>query len=123
MLPEPTTSEAPRPSRGARLALIALVALASSGLLAACGSSKSSSGSSTAKLDTARVARSIEQSILAQKHLPSKVNCPSGVPQEQGRTFECIAITKAVKKPHNPVRTRFVVTIQNSRGYVTYEGK
>jgi hypothetical protein len=108
--------------RAARAGGVLLAALACGATLAACGSSSKSSSSKT-NLNTARVARSIEDSILAKKHLTSKVTCPAQVPQEAGKTFECIAITRAVKKPHQPIRTPFVVTIQNSKGFVTYEGK
>ena len=97
-------------------------ALACAALIGACGSSKSSSTSTGAstKLDTARVARSIEQSILAQRHLKAIVSCPTGVLQEAGHTFEC---TARIKKGKKVTSTPFVVTIHNSRGYVTYVGK
>jgi Domain of unknown function (DUF4333) len=92
--------------------------------LAACGSSSKSSGSKgKTNLNTARVARSIEQSILSQRHLRSRVVCPAAVPQEKGRTFECIATTETIKRPVKHAKTPFVVTIQNDNGYVTYEGK
>jgi len=94
-------------------------------LVSACGSSKSSSeSSSTAKtnVDTARVALSIEQTIAAKRHLKATVVCHSAVPAVKGKTFECIATTtNATTKA--PVKTPFIVTIQNGRGYVTYEGK
>lgn len=94
----------------------------------ACGSSASSTSStpgSATKIDlnTTRVEHSIEQSILAERHLASTVVCPSAVPQEAGRTFECIASTPSAKKPGTLIKTPFVVTIQNSKGYVTYAGK
>jgi hypothetical protein len=116
-----------------RAAALALAALACAVLMSACGSSaSSSSGSSTSSasgsttkidLNTTRVAHSIEQSILAERHLASTVVCPSGVPQEAGRTFECVASTASAKKPGTLVKTPFVVTIQNKNGYVTYAGK
>lgn len=92
-------------------------------LLGGCGSSKSSSTSSTVipNLDTARVAHSIERSILTQRHLHYHVLCPAKVPQEQGRTFECLASGRNAK--HKLATTPFLVTIQNKRGYVTYVGK
>ncbi len=98
-------------------------ALSSAALLSACGSS-SSPKEPTAKtnLNTARVARSIEQSIVAQRGLKAKVTCPAPVPQEAGRTFECQAVTHAAKAPHKATTTPFLVTIQNPRGYVTYVG-
>ncbi len=127
----PSGVSVPRVRRAAGLALAALACAA---LMSACGSSasSSSSGSSTSSasgsttnidLNTTRVAHSIEQSILAERHLASTVVCPSGVPQEAGRTFECVASTASAKKPGTLVKTPFVVTIQNKNGYVTYAGK
>jgi hypothetical protein len=100
-----------------------LAALAGAALIAGCGSSKSSSTSSTSKasLNTARVAKSIEDSIFAQRKLKYHVTCPATVPQEQGRTFECTATGLNAK--HKRTSTQFLVTIQNNRGYVTYVGK
>ncbi len=70
-----------------------------------------------------RVAASIEQSIFSERHLHARVACPAAVPQEQGKTFECIATSRSAKKPFAVTKTPFVVTIQNSKGYVTYRGK
>jgi hypothetical protein len=118
-----------RVGRGAGLALAALACAA---LMSACGSSAGSSGSPTSsargstttiKLNTTRVAHSIEQSILSERHLASTVVCPTEVPQEAGRTFECVATTASAKKPSTLVKTPFVVTIKNNKGYVTYAGK
>lgn len=94
-------------------------------LLSACGSAAGSSTTTTAKpvdLDVARVERAIERSILAQRHLKSTVVCPATVPQRPGK-FPCIATTLSVKKPHRPIKTPFVVTIHNSKGLVSYEGR
>lgn len=97
--------------------------LTGAALLGGCGSSSSSSTSSTVttNLNTARVARSIEKSILTQRHLHYHVACPATVRREQGRTFECIANGRNAK--HKPAVTRFLVTIQNKSGSVTYVGK
>ena len=101
-----------------------VLAIACAALVVACGSSKSATTSqSKANVDTARVARSIEQSILAQRHLRSTVVCPTAVPQVKGNTFECVATTRTVTKPVKVGKTPFVVTIQNANGYVTYAGK
>jgi Domain of unknown function (DUF4333) len=89
--------------------------------LGACGSSSSKATSKT-NLNTSRVARSIEQSILSQRKLKAKVTCPALVPQEAGRTFECQAVTRAARAPHKETTTPFLVTVQNARGYVTYVG-
>lgn len=101
-----------------------VAALAGAALISACGgsSSSSSSGAKTS-VDTARVAESIEKSVLSERHLHSTVVCPKSVPQEAGRTFECIATTKSTKAPFTVSKTPFVVTVQSSKGYVTYEGK
>ena len=103
---------------------MAVAALACAVLISACGSSSSTSSSTTASnLDTTRVAASIEQSILGERHLHAKVVCPSAVPQEVGKTFECVATSTSTTKPFVVTKTPFVVTIKNSRGYVTYVGK
>ena len=114
----------PRAARACGRVLAVLTTLAFAAVLSACGS-KSSTSSTPAKVkvDTAKVARSIEQSILAQRHLPSTVVCPVTVRAERGKTFACIATTHTVKKPSTPVKTTFLVTVQNNRGGVTYVGK
>jgi hypothetical protein len=94
-------------------------------LISACGSSTGSSGSAQpryANLDVARVERSIERSIMSQRHLESKVVCPAIVAQRPGK-FPCIATTFSAKKPRKRIKTPFVVTIHNTSGYVTYIGK
>jgi hypothetical protein len=115
-----------RVARIGRGATVAVTALAVAALMGACGSSNSSSTSSPpskTNLNTARVAASIKQSILTQRHLKATVVCPAAVVQEKGRTFECIATTPGVKRPFAPVTTPFIVTIQSDKGYVTYAGK
>jgi len=106
-----------------RRALVAIVALACVALVSACGSSKGSSESAKANVDTAKVALSIEQTILTKRHLKATVTCPAPMPAVPGSTFECIATTTAAKAPHTATKTPFLVTIQNARGYVTYVGK
>jgi hypothetical protein len=104
--------------------LAALAMLACTGLLSACGSSSSTSSTQAkTNLNIVHVERSIEQSILSERHLKATVVCPTAVPQEKGKTFECVATTRAVKEPHGPVKTPFVVTVQTDKGYVTYVGK
>jgi hypothetical protein len=90
--------------------------------MSACGWSASKTPAKT-NLDTARVARSIKQSILTQRHLRATVVCPTTVVQEAGKTFECIATTRGAKPPFKVVKTPFVVTVTSSNGYVTYVGK
>ena len=101
----------------------AVVALTCAALLGACGSSSStSSGGAKTVLNTVRVSRSIEESVLKERKLHATVVCPAGVPQEAGRTFECQAVTRAAKAPHTTTTTPFLVTVQNAHGYVTYVG-
>lgn len=121
--PSPTVAGVAR-ARPRRGAIVAVTALACAALISACGSSSpTSSTAAKTNLDTAHVAASIEQSIFSERHLHAKVSCPVAVPQQQGKTFTCIATTRAAKKPHTVSRTPFAVTIQNSKGYVTYKGQ
>jgi hypothetical protein len=106
-----------------RGAIVAVAALACAALLSACGSSTSTTSTKATNLDTARVARSIEQSVLTERHLVVTVTCPVTVPQETGRTFVCTATGKSKTKPPTAINTPFTVTIQNSKGYVTYKGE
>jgi hypothetical protein len=120
--PTPRTVTVVQARRGA---IVAITALACAALLSACGgSSSSTSSTSTTNLDTARVARSIEASVLSERHLHVKVTCPVTVPQEAGRTFVCTAIGHSTKNPSViTTSTPFTVTIQNDKGYVTYKGE
>jgi hypothetical protein len=118
----------PRTLRVRRGASIALAALAGAATLSACGSSSSSSSSSSStpsktNLNIARVEQSIKQNIKTQRNLTATVVCPAVVPQEKGKVFECTATTPGLKAPHAPVKTQFVVTVQNASGYVTFVGK
>jgi hypothetical protein len=106
-----------------RGASVATAALACAALLSACGGSSSTSSGSTTNLNTARVSKSIEQTLLEKRHVHATVVCPAAVPQETGRTFECIAKVTAATPPHAVTNSPFLVTIQNNRGYVTYVGK
>jgi hypothetical protein len=116
--PESSNREA---ARACASTVVVLTLLALAAFLSACGSK--SSTSPKVNVDTAKVARSIEQSILAQRHLASTVVCPVTVPAVRGKTFECVATTQTAKKPPRPVKTTFLVTVQNDRGGVTYVGK
>jgi hypothetical protein len=127
--PEAPTPRSARRSGAKRGALAAIAALAGAALLSACGSSSSSTTSSSSvsgkTLDTARIALSIEDSILSQRHTHAKVTCPANEPQQVGHTFTCIATTTAHtahggKTTATTVTTPFTVTVQNSKGYVTY---
>jgi len=120
------TSRRARSNRARQRAGVVVMAAACAALIAACGSSSSKTTSSTTtitNLDTARVARSIEASILTERHLHAAVVCPTVVPQEPGKTFECVATTHPANHPTITTKTPFVVTVQTSKGYVTYVGK
>jgi hypothetical protein len=93
----------------------AIAALACTTLISACGSSSKKPPAAARHLNTTRVAISIEQSILKQRHRHAKVSCPAVVLQEAGRNFDCVAsMSKGVK-------TTFAVT-QGNNGNVTYQG-
>jgi hypothetical protein len=100
---------------------MAIAATACGVLVCACGSSSSSS-TTTTYLDVVHVEHSIERSIRSQRHLGSTVVCPTRVVQKPGK-FACIATTYSPKKGHAKIETPFLVTIVNSKGYVTYVGK
>jgi hypothetical protein len=122
---KPTTPTTARVLRVRRGGIGAVVALACAALLGACGSSSTSSTSTTTpkNVNTAQVAASIEQSILKERRIHSKVVCPTAVATEVGKTFECVATSTSTKAPFVVTKTPFIVTIQNNKGYVTYVGK
>jgi hypothetical protein len=107
---------------------MAALAAACGGLICGCGSGSShttaagSSSTVSTYLDVGHVERSIERSIRSQRHLAATVVCPAKVVQKPGK-FACIATTYSAKKPHKKTETPFLVTIRNSKGYVTYVGK
>jgi hypothetical protein len=90
------------------LALIAV--LLGMPVLSACGSSDKSK-----ILDTERVERAIQDSILEKRNLKSDVSCPSGVEQKKGVTFRCTATYKGGQTP-------FAVTVDTDAGAVHYVG-
>jgi hypothetical protein len=120
---EPST---PRLARGPgirRGITVAVTALGCAALASACGSSSSSSSTPSKPVDTAKVALSIEQTVLAKRHAHVKVVCPPTEASEPGKTFECVATARSTKPPFVETKTPFVVTIQNRIGYVTYASK
>jgi hypothetical protein len=117
---EPPTPRTGRAVGAPRGAIVAATALACTALISACGSSSSTPAKTN--VDTQRVALSIEQSILAKRHLHATVSCPPTVPAEKGKTFVCIATVPNAKNPSTVTKTPFTVTVQSSRGYVTYVG-
>jgi hypothetical protein len=120
---EQPTSRIMRAASPPRGAICAITALACAALLSACGSSSSSTEGAKANVDTAKVALSIEQTLAVKRHVKSTVTCPAPMPAVPGSTFECVALVQAAKAPHTVTREPFVVTVQSSRGYVTYAGK
>ncbi len=98
---------------------LSAVAMACAVLVGGCGSS---TPARKVDLNVVRVERAIKRSILAQRHLSSTVVCQSKVEQKPGK-FVCIATTVTAKKPHKKIETPFVVTIHNTKGYVTYIGR
>lgn len=108
------------PASGRRRIAFSAVVLVCAGVIAGCGSSTPSKGKTY--LDIPRVERAIRRSILAQRGLQSTVVCPTRVLQKPGK-FACVATTHSRKKPYKAIKTPFVVTIHNSKGYVTYIGK
>jgi hypothetical protein len=119
---KPTTPRTVPVVRARHGAIATVAALACAALFSACGSSSPSS-TNAASLDTQRIALSIEQSVLTERHLHVTVTCPTAVPQEKGQTFVCIATGHTTKKPITVVKTPFKVTVENDKGYVTYKGE
>ncbi|MHB8491572.1 MAG: DUF4333 domain-containing protein [Solirubrobacteraceae bacterium] len=138
--PTPTTDPAPeiaapgaRAGRGAgasgptiarRAATLGLASLAAAALVSACGGSGSSAESNAPtgkRLDVTRVTKSIEESILSEKHMHANVTCPSDVEQRKGVTFTCYATGYTGTGTHRSYfKTPFEVTEENSLGYVQY---
>ncbi len=114
--------------RAARRPAAALTAvLAAALLVSACGGSSSSSTSAeeskgTGKaLDLARVEKSIETSVLSEKHMHATISCPSYVEQRKGNNFTCYAIGTVGTGNHKVAfKTPFEVVQQNDKGYVYY---
>jgi hypothetical protein len=77
----------------------------------ACGSSRSPT-----ILNTEKIERAIERSSLVQRGKYAQVSCPSGVHQEKGLVFSCIAVAERGS-------TRFVVTQLDGSGRVHYEAR
>jgi hypothetical protein len=91
-------------------------ALAFGLVLGGCGGATKTVTVSPLILNTERVELSIQQSILAKRHVRAEVSCPSGVHQHRGLTFYCQATF-----PSGAV-TRFRVKQVNNAGGVSYVG-
>jgi hypothetical protein len=96
-----------------RTAVCAAVLSAASLALVACGSSPRARPAPTI-LNTEKVERAIEASSLSQRRQTVLVSCPSGVLQNKGLVFFCVAVGAGA-------RTRFVVTQVDDAGHVHYE--
>ena len=89
------------------VAVAAVVASgALSGMLAACGSSDE-------QLDTARVQRAIQASILTQHGVRTTVQCPDNVTRKAGQAFTCFATLDVGAYP-------VAVTVKDDAGHVRY---
>src|SRR5436305_11816444 len=113
------------PGRAGRRTALALAALLCPTTLAACGGSsnrddQAATAQPNGRLNTARVALAIQQSILSQRHIHATVTCPPRVLQKKGRTFTCVATTYT-KVGHHPVHTTFTVFQKDSNGNVFYQ--
>lgn len=108
-------ADAMRRTRAAALTTLAAIAP-----LAGCGGGSSTSSSSrsatSAPLDTHKVATAIQQSILRERNVHARVNCPRHMIKRKHWHFVCIATTSAGQTP-------FVVTEVNDSGAVSYVGK
>jgi hypothetical protein len=122
MQTERPTSTITRAAAPPRAAILAITALACAALLSACGSSKSST-EAKAFVETGKVAKDIEHTIAAKQGLKARVLCPAPMPAVPGNTFECVASVEAAAAPHTVTKTPYIVTIQSSRGFVTYASK
>jgi len=69
--------------------------------------------SSPVILNTVRVERAIEASILAQRHLASSVSCPVNIVQKAGVVFDCVASVRGRQ-------FTVVVTETDGNGHVVY---
>ena len=102
-----------------------LAALSCVVLIAACGSSKPSSKSTSTTpaksavkiLNTKDVAKSIEATIKSQRHITATVTCPSGIVQKQSVKFTCIAKVKGIAD------TPFEVTQTDNNGAIDFVGQ
>ena len=100
--------------RGRALGLV-LAFMAGAGVLAAVAALAGWwSGTSTPViLNTVKVERSIESSILSQRHLASTVSCPVNIVQKAGVVFDCLATVGSRQ-------FQVVVTETDSNGHVVY---
>ena len=99
------------PARALGRRLVVGVVLAASLAVSACGESEPPT-----ILNTEKVERAIERSILVQRGKRAQVSCPSGVHQKKGVDFVCTAVVRRRT-------TRFDVTQRDDSGRVRYEAR
>jgi len=75
-----------------------------------------SCGSDVSTLNTVRVEHSIAGAILSEHHIDVPVSCPSRIPLERGRGFECSAKLEVGTYPVSAVEV-------NSSGRVRYANR
>lgn len=93
---------------------IAILSVAATiGCLASAGCGSEGGGDETVILNTKTVEKAIQQAVLEQRNTEVNVDCPSGVHQQEGLTFECIAQGQGV-------RSTFTVTQTDNDGNVTF---
>jgi uncharacterized protein DUF4333 len=95
---------------GVRTPTVALIAIALAAAgLTGCGDSKPKI------LDTERIERAIERSVLEKRRLQTQVSCPSGIERKKGLVFRCVATYKGGRTP-------FEVKQDDDKGSVHYRG-
>jgi hypothetical protein len=102
----------PRVGRRLRRSIVSAALLAAGVAVTGCGSA----AAPITILNTEKVERAIDQSILAQRGKHADVSCPSGVHQKAGLVFACTAVVRGQA-------TRFVVTQRDAAGNVHYEAR
>jgi hypothetical protein len=109
-----TTVDPERPrvaGRWLRRSLVVGSLVATSLVVAACGSD-----AKVTVLNTEKIERAIEHSSLSQRQKHVVVSCPSGVHQKKGLMFSCTAVGRQS-------RTSFVVKQLDDAGQVHYQAQ
>jgi hypothetical protein len=83
----------------------------------ACGSAQPGDTDDQHYLNTSRVERAIEQSVLSQRDRHAHVYCPTEVPQVKGQRFTCLAYSAS------EVPTLFTAVQVDAQGDVQYSAK
>jgi hypothetical protein len=103
------SEKGPRRAIARSLAVLAAGAVVSAAAIG-CGSSGSSKHTT---VETTTVQRSIAASILAQRHVPTTVKCPTKVPAVTGIGFTCVAKLDVGSYP-------VAVVVKDTKGHVRY---